>query len=861
MKKVLLIALVAVCFCQVNAQNITKIDVSLQQEMTFRQASDLIRINVILNQQYEQMEMRAKASIFPTKAARRTFVVNELKRFSEETQQGVMDLLSTLPAVSEVQSFWIANLINCYANIEAIEELSLHPDVLIIGFDKEEKLLPEGEMSIDVEPTREIVSSVLKVQAPEVWALGYEGEGVIVAVLDTGVNYDHVDLKKRMWEHPDYPYYGWNFINNNNNPKDDNSHGTHCAGTVAGDGSGNSQTGMAPKTTIMAVKVLGSDGSGAPSSSLNGIQFAIEKGADILSMSFGAPDGGNASYRISMRNSLINVLEAGVIAAVGAGNEGDELYQHPVPNNIRCPGNCPPPWLHPDQTLTGGTSAVVCVGATDNSDNIAYFSSLGPVTWQNISGFNDYPYPSDMGLIRPDVCAPGVNIKSCRHDNNTGYITKSGTSMATPGAAGVMALMLSKNPTLTPAQICEILETTAVPLPNSSSPKDNIFGSGRIDALAAINAVPEYVKDITLEIMDIRYPDGKTEITPGETSDIHIYLTNTGNDLASNLTAELTTSSPYLTINQSTAYYGQLYPEQYKYRTFNITLSPDTPTGTTQIPITLTVTEKFGNPTTINDVLHLQNTGEPPQTCNSVKNLSAEIVDTDIKLTWTAPSGAPEKYLIYCNDLFLKETTSLTYTHSNVKLGIYQYCVEALYEDGCSSELTCVEAVVPCNVEIKLTVKTFTDAYRLTWTSTAGNVIYKIYRNSELLAEVEEKTYNDTDVNMQSRYCYTITAVCVGDLESDPSNEECVGNDTNSINELQNDIKIYPNPTKGELIISMDNEQLTIDNVTIYDIMGKTINNYQLSILNSQLKLDVSHLPAGMYYLRIGDKTVKFVKE
>jgi hypothetical protein len=167
------------------------------------------------------------------------------------------------------------------------------------------------------------------------------------------------------------------------------------------------------------------------------------------------------------------------------------MYYYPIPQNVRTPGDCPPPWLHPDQTTTGGIAAVVCIGATDANDNIANFSSRGPVSWQSISGYNDYPYNPDMGLIRPDVCAPGVNIKSCLWNNNSGYQFMDGTSMATPGVAGVMALMLSKNPQITPAEICEILETTALHLPNASSPKGNIFGSGRIDAFEAVSAVNE----------------------------------------------------------------------------------------------------------------------------------------------------------------------------------------------------------------------------------------------------------------------------------------------------------------------------------------------------------------------------------
>ena len=498
MKRGLLITFVMVCFWQGSiAQDNAKIDVTLQQEMSLRNASELVGINIILNQQYDQMSMRLKSSVLSKKEDKRTFVVSELKRFSGETQRDVMNylkLFSEKGQVSNIQSHWIYNGIYCYATKTVIKELATFDEILIIGFDKQYKLAPDDKKADITDASKEITYNVLKVKANEVWNLGYAGEGVIVAIADCGVNYNHYDLRDRMWTHPDFQHHGWDFVFNNNDPMDLEGHGTHCAGTIVGDGTAGSQTGIAPKATIMALKVW-DDRPGVNLGSANtmssGFAFAVEYGAHVISMSGGVfqPWVTDAD-KILLRSTMVNVLESGIIAAVAAGNEGDVLSWYPVPQNVRIPGSCPPPWLHPDQTTTGGLSAVVCVGSTDIDDNIAGSSSIGPSTWQSISGYNDYPYNSGMGLIRPDVCAPGVNIKSCSHTNNSGYTSMSGTSMATPCVAGVMALMLSKKPELTPAEICEILETTAVHLPNQSSPKGNIFGSGRIDAYAAVQAVP-----------------------------------------------------------------------------------------------------------------------------------------------------------------------------------------------------------------------------------------------------------------------------------------------------------------------------------------------------------------------------------
>ena len=497
MRKLQIIILIILgSYLVTTGQNVPKIDDKLQQEITQHKKSEKLRINIILNEQYNQAEMRTKMQHIRSEEEKRSFAVNELKHFSQETQKNLIRYLSDMRAkttVSDIQSLWIANTITCYASIEIIEELSKHPDVLIIGLDNEQRMIPESSkptQEIDsnvvtkvqaVDPNREITYNITKVRANEVWAQGYTGQNVVVAILDTGVNYNHSDLSGNMWTHPDYPYHGWNFVSNNNNPMDDHSHGTHCAGTVAGQGASGTYTGIAPNAKIMAIKVWNSSAYGSIFQMCDGIQFATDNGAHVISMSGGIQGGGNMYERIMFRNTMINVLNMGIVATIAAGNEGTKVYP---PNSVRTPGNCPPPWLHPDQTdqtEQGGLTAVISVGATDQNDNIWEDSSRGPIMWQDIAGFNDY---SGAGLIRPDVVAPGVDIKSLARTG--GYVEDSGTSMATPCVAGVIALMLSKHPNLTPAKICEILETTAQPL---SATKSNIYGSGRIDAYKAVQAV------------------------------------------------------------------------------------------------------------------------------------------------------------------------------------------------------------------------------------------------------------------------------------------------------------------------------------------------------------------------------------
>ncbi|MCL2289667.1 MAG: S8 family serine peptidase [Bacteroidetes bacterium] len=582
MKKVLLL-LVAItvcftCFCQ----EISKIDIGLQEEMLLRNQEELIRVNIILKAQYDQLELRSKAENYRKKEDKRAFVVNELKNHSKETQQEVMSYLNHFAkneSVTDITSFWIFNGITCYATKEVIEALSYLDDVLIIGFDKEDKWIPEYDEPRSVEGSKELTYNVLKVNAHLVWDLGYTGEGIIVGVLDTGVNYNHHDLRDHMWTHPDFPYNGWNFNGNNNNPMDDHGHGTHCAGTVAGDGTSGSQTGMAPNAKIMALKVWNSSGSGTVSQMCAAFEFGVEHGAHILSMS-GGRHGNSATDAdwIQFRNTMNNVLEAGIIAPIAAGNEGPGGFS-PVspPRSVRIPSSCPPPWLHPDQTTTGGISAVISVGATDINDNIAGFSSRGPVTWQNIAGYNDYPYSPGMGLIRPDVVAPGVNIKSLHHINVTGYADGwDGTSMACPAVSGIIALMLEKNPKLTPAEICEILETTAVKL---SATKNNIFGSGRVDALEAVNAVPVGPIAIYEVVVDDSEGNNNGNANPGETIKLDISLINESEFSVNDVTVTITSSNEYVTITNDFADFENFNAGEIKTLTaaFTFELSPSAP--------------------------------------------------------------------------------------------------------------------------------------------------------------------------------------------------------------------------------------------------------------------------------------------
>ena len=486
--------------------------------------ADKVKINIILAEQADAQELIRMAEAFPTKAERREFVINTLKRQAADAQAGLIEelnILETNGLVEEIRPLWLVNSVSCYANEEAVSAISQRKDILAVYQCEEFQCIEDvSVMSSERGDGREIAENIVKVNADQVWALGYTGENVLVALIDTGARLDHADLQGRLWDGgAEYPNHGYDFYQHDNDPSDTHGHGTHVAGTIVGTGVSGTQTGVAPGAQIMVLKVFhGEDNLTEVTMWVEAMQFAVEHGADVMNMSLGQPLP-DSSVKQMLRQACDNTLAAGVVAAVCAGNSRQIQMLAPVPYNIWSPGDCPPPHLHEDQMVNaGGTSCVICVGAVNNNDVLGDFSSEGPAAWSGVAPYNDYPYSSgsstNIGLIRPDVCAPGVNVKSLDFNTTNGYCLKSGTSMATPCVAGTIALMLSKDHELTPEQIDEILERTAVPL---SAHKSNDFGSGRIDALAAVNAVgDDGVEEIDNEEVVI-YPNPVNDIVMIET--------------------------------------------------------------------------------------------------------------------------------------------------------------------------------------------------------------------------------------------------------------------------------------------------------------------------------------------------------
>lgn len=313
----------------------------------------------------------------------------------------------------------------------AVAALQNNPNVTVIE--------PDGEFHA-VDEELDNTWGVKKIGAGEVHT-STTGVGAKVAILDSGINYLHPDLN-------DNYAGGYDFVNGDDDPTDDNGHGTHVAGTVAALDNGFGVVGAAPATSIYALKVLGANGSGSFSNMIAALEWCVANGIQVTNNSYGSKsDPGTI-----VRDAYDKAYAKGVLHVAAAGNNGNPRGSG---NNVGYPARY---------------GSVIAVAATDQLDQRASFSSTGDTV---------------------ELAAPGVSINSTLM--NLGYGTMSGTSMASPHVAGVAALVISAGITDSNAdgwindEVRQILNSTAVDL--GPSGRDTLYGYGRVDAAAAVAKV------------------------------------------------------------------------------------------------------------------------------------------------------------------------------------------------------------------------------------------------------------------------------------------------------------------------------------------------------------------------------------
>ncbi len=277
----------------------------------------------------------------------------------------------------------------------------------------------------------------------------YTKNDVVVAVIDTGIDPNHVDLdggKIIAWK---------DYVNNRPNPYDDQGHGTHVAGTVAGEGDGNSKyEGVAKGAALIGLKTLDRRGSGSMSNVTAAVDWCITNknkyGIDVINMSLGTT--GSSDGNDSTSRAVNKAVANGITVIVAAGNSGPNTY------TIGTPG-----------AAKDAITVANMVDVGEGGFSLAPTSSRGPTA---------------DNRTKPDIGGPGTRITSAKTNTTNGYVTYSGTSMAAPFVAGTVALMLDANPNLTPSQIRNILVSTAQDWAGNG--KDVDYGHGRLDGYKAV---------------------------------------------------------------------------------------------------------------------------------------------------------------------------------------------------------------------------------------------------------------------------------------------------------------------------------------------------------------------------------------
>ena len=378
--------------------------------------------------------------------------------------------------------YWLIDSIAGTVELSRIYEIIDLPGVVFVELD--------GVLGIQME-------EVVPVHGVDlVWQdTGYTGEGVTMAIIDTGIDGNHTALDDldddNMTDDPKIVAF-YDAINNPGAtngteifPYDDNGHGTHCAGITAGTGAPNYQhIGVAPRANLVGVKVLDGGGSGSFAAVMAGMQWTVEKRHEFniraASMSLGALTGAiewTSSEEESVNRMANEMMRAGVTLFIAAGNSGGTA-------TIGTPGSA---------------EDVITVGSLDKDTSIAIYSSQGP---------------TEEGRVKPNIAFVGSSVNAPDANTGDGYVALSGTSMATPGAAGVAVLMYQANPDLSPFDIRNIMQETSTyrechymlanePCAEDAIPKNrqnNVYGHGHVNAQPAVDEAANYDYDLSLTL-------------------------------------------------------------------------------------------------------------------------------------------------------------------------------------------------------------------------------------------------------------------------------------------------------------------------------------------------------------------------
>jgi serine protease AprX len=397
--------------------------------------------------------------------------------------------------------YWLIDSIAGTVSLDLIHEVVRLPGVVFVELD--------GRLEVQMNDVNGIHGVDM------VWQdTGYTGEGVTMAIIDTGIDGNHSGLDDLDDDNSTNDPKILAFYDSVNNPGlrngsevepyDGNGHGTHCAGITTGTGAPTYEfVGVAPKANLVGVKVLSDEGSGSFAQVMAGMEWTVEKRHEFniraASMSLGGPGAieWTSSEEESVNRMGNEMMRAGVALFIAAGNTAG-------PATIGTPGSA---------------EDVITVGALDKNTAIAIYSSQGP---------------TEEGRIKPNIAFVGSDVMAPDANTGTGYVALSGTSMATPGAAGVAVLMFQANPDLSPFDIRNMMQETSTyrqchymaanePCAEDAIPKNrqnNVYGHGHVNALPSVEEAANYHYELSLALnitLDSEYGmDNRVQVGAGD---------------------------------------------------------------------------------------------------------------------------------------------------------------------------------------------------------------------------------------------------------------------------------------------------------------------------------------------------------
>ncbi len=455
---------------------------------------------------------------------------------AEARKELIADIQAGKIKVEKYYASWTNNSVELWIKKSEIKKLLDRDDIVMV------ELVPEIKLhrpvpSDNTQPGLNLsLWNISKIRVDSVWVkFGLDGSGILLASMDSGIDTTHPALRGKVIKMKDFTADG--------DPASDGiGHGTHTAGTILG-GNGYSDgniyiddIGVAPGATMIHAKIFDNSGyAGNIAAAFDWIAtLKSDSGYDIRAV--GNSWGSSSTTSTYYWNYVLTWKSLGIFPVFSIGNDG------PAAGTAGTPGNYP---------------TAIGVGATSSADDIADFSSRGPAPNQSPWNNSSYWYIPDWNLIKPDISAPGVSVRSSIPGG--GYASYDGTSMASPHVTGAVAILLQVNPNLTPDQLYRILINTAYQRSDITYP-NNDFGWGRLDVYEAVLALQAPV----LSKGEVTANYGSTW-DPGETMTFDVKLINVGAATAQNIQGSIFTSSTDVTIVDPDAAWPDLAPGDSSY--------------------------------------------------------------------------------------------------------------------------------------------------------------------------------------------------------------------------------------------------------------------------------------------------------